>query len=212
MPRDYVNKLLVGELEAVYRLAYHLCGRHHEVDDLVQETYLRAFKAGDKFQVTDGGPRPWLFKILHNVIYSRYAADGRKASTLARMALEDPPPDSESNHTNINLADLQWDTIDEQLKQALHELPLAWRMTFLLYAVEGLKYREIAAVTEVPVGTVMSRLHRARADLASRLAKYGREQGWSNQRAEKTRRVMSDVSIEPVHQKSDARASDGQAR
>jgi RNA polymerase sigma-70 factor (ECF subfamily) len=67
------------------------------------------------------------------------------------------------------LADLDWEQVDERLKRAIHDLPLAYRTVFLLASIEGLKYREIAEVLEMPIGTVMSRLFRARTTLLEAL-------------------------------------------
>jgi RNA polymerase sigma-70 factor, ECF subfamily len=181
VPQDDVRKLLVGELDAVFRLAYDLCARHQEAEDAVQETYLRAFKAAHTFHLTEFGPRPWLFKILHNVIFSRISANLRESVSIAQMQHEGTPTNSqETENSHPSLAHLRWDSIDERLKHAIQSLPLPARTTLLLCAVEGLKYREIAEVMEVPVGTVMSRLYRARADVAAVLGAYAREQGWSS--------------------------------
>ena len=154
--------LALAELDAVYRLAFHLARRPGDADDLVQETYLRAFKSASTYRPTERGVRPWLFKILHNVLNTRALQDQRQRS------LEELAGESEAAATD--LADLDWERVDERLKEAIDALSPAHRTAFLLCAVERLTYQEIADVTGVPIGTVMSRLHRARSQLAARLA------------------------------------------
>ena len=174
------RQLIVAEIDAVFRLACHLARSRQEADDLVQETYLRALRSAATFVMADHGVRPWLFKILHNVIYTRVAKHQRERAVLEDFGRELPAEASPQQPTSA--APINWDDIDERLKVAVAELPLAYRVAFLLSAVEGLKYREIAEVTEVPVGTVMSRLSRARDALATRLADLAAEQRLLNAR------------------------------
>ena len=126
--------------------------------------------------------RPWLFKILHNCLHSRRAKDRRGREVLRQFAaatVEEggrdagSPPGGELLPT---AADVNWDGLDERLCRAIRLLPVAHRVVFLLAAVENLKYREIADVVNVPVGTVMSRLSRARAVLAAQLSDLAAEQ------------------------------------
>ena len=160
---------VLAELPAVHRMAVHLCRSRELADDLVQETYLRAFRSADTYRETDLGPRPWLFKILHNCWRTRA---GRRTETQAdgdvlagRTAAPEPVA-----------VDLDWDRVDERLKRAIQTLPDNYRDVLLLWAVEELKYREIADVTGVPIGTVMSRLFRARQLLTAALADLAAEQ------------------------------------
>ncbi len=165
------RNLAVLELDAVHRLACHLRSRSDAVDDLVQETYLRAFsstKSGD-FTLTEHGLRPYLFKILHNVVYSR-ALKAQHDPSATHALIADAADEVESNGGCSQLSDVDWDQVDDRLKRAIESLPLAHRTVLLLCAVEGLRYREIADVMQVPVGTVMSRLHRARQLLCKQLS------------------------------------------
>ena len=175
------RQLIVAEIDAVFRLACHLARSRLEADDLVQETYLRALRSAATFVMADHGVRPWLFKILHNVIYTRVAKHQRERAVLEDFG-RDLPAEASPQLSASAAAPINWDDIDERLKVAVAELPLAYRVAFLLSAVEGLKYREIAEVTEVPVGTVMSRLSRARDALATRLADLAAEQRLLNTR------------------------------
>ena len=166
----------MAEIDAVYRLAYRLSPRPDQADDLVQETYLRAFKYGTHVTVTEHGLRPYLFKILHNVLNTRLARDLRQPAGVEDLSPH-ASPDAETEQASVDLAHLDWDTIDERLKHAIDQLPLTHRTVFLLCAVERLRYREIAEIVQVPIGTVMSRLHRARHLLASQLGELAAERG-----------------------------------
>lgn len=161
---------MLGELDAVHRLAFHLTLSRDEAEDLVQEAYLRAFKSRQTFRPGEGGARPWLFKILHNAYRSR---QGRRAmEPVADDALDDRPaaaPDPPP-------AAVDWEQVDERLKGAIESLPQHLRVVLLLWAVDGLKYKEVAEVVGVPLGTVMSRLYRARQTLAEQVSDLAREQ------------------------------------
>jgi len=174
--REKFRELALAEMDAVHRMAYHLARHPDDAADLVQETYLRALRAFKTFELRDGGIRPWLFKILHNVFYTRIAQQRRQPTTsdMQRDA-EDEAATRES--PAWDLASLDWEYVDDRLKHAIEELPEHYREVLLLWAVEGLKYREIGEILEVPLGTVMSRLYRARAILTRQLAELAQEQG-----------------------------------
>jgi len=171
------KELALAEMESLYRMAMHLSRDPNEAADLVQETYLKALRGRETFELRDSGIRPWLFKILHNNFYTRYAKQKREptiADDLRPQAVDSeldiPPPAWDLEH-------LDWEQVDDRLKHAIEDLPDHYREVLLLWAVEGLKYREIAEVLEVALGTVMSRLYRARQILSGSLAELAREHG-----------------------------------
>jgi RNA polymerase sigma-70 factor (ECF subfamily) len=195
------QKLALAEIDAVHRLAFHLCRDSHEAEDLVQETYLRAFRSVDGFALRPHGVRPWLFTILHNVLYSRRTRVRRQREVIRRRTFElmegagvDTSSPSRGVDAPASPAEtgsgpaVDWDGLDERLCDAIRALPMAHRTVFLLSAVEDLKYREIADVVGVPIGTVMSRLSRARAALAAQLGNVAAEQGRSHVRRGRYRR------------------------
>lgn len=161
----------------MHRMAFHLARQPDLANDLVQETYLRALKAEHTFELRERGIRPWLFKILHNVFFTAMGKKQRAPSLIEN------PGDDLANATfdeaepAWDLASLDWEQIDDRLKHAIDDLPENYRMVLLLWAVEGLKYREIADVMDIPLGTIMSRLHRARATLSERLSDMAKEAG-----------------------------------
>ena len=174
------RELVMAEMDALYRMAMHLAHHPQDAADLVQETYLRAFRAAGTFQLHDGkGVRPWLFKILHNNFYSRIQQQQREPTLgddlpelTTASPLDHPAPAWDLEH-------LDWEQVDQRLKAAIEQLPPHYRQVLLLWAVEGLKYREIADVLDVALGTVMSRLHRARAQLSGQLVDLAAERGLS---------------------------------
>ncbi len=178
MERARFETLALEHMDAVYRMALQLTRRPDEASDLVQETYLRALRASGRFEERGGGVRAWLFTILHNTFYSQV-----KRAKKAPIAV-DEFYSAESDETTPgeapaawNIRSLDWEHVDDRLKSAIEELKPEHRETLLLWGVEGLKYREIADITGVPIGTVMSRLHRARKILADQIEEFSEELG-----------------------------------
>ncbi|MEZ6191888.1 MAG: sigma-70 family RNA polymerase sigma factor [Phycisphaerales bacterium] len=179
MESQAFRELALTEMDAVYRMAMHLARNPEDASDLVQETYLKAFKAEGRFELREAGVRPWLFKILHNNFYTRVGRKNREPALSDDLSYQ---PDS-NNHSPgdagpaWDLSHLDWEQVDDRLKSAIHELPEHYREVLLLWAVEGLKYREVADVLDVPLGTVMSRLYRARSILTESLSGLAAEHG-----------------------------------
>ncbi|MEM1166658.1 MAG: sigma-70 family RNA polymerase sigma factor [Planctomycetota bacterium] len=180
MERAAFEQLALEHMDAVYRMAMQLARHPDEAQDLVQETYLKAIRSSGGFEEKGGGMRSWLFTILHNTFYSRKKREKRgpvaveeffEADESARAADEPPPA--------WDLASLDWEHVDGRLKKAIDELPTDQREILLLWGVEGMKYREIALVMDIPIGTVMSRLHRVRKTLADALEEMTAELGWN---------------------------------
>ena len=171
------EEMALAEMDSVFRMAFHLVRNRDDANDLVQETFLRAFRARQTFQLTERGIRPWLFKILHNVFYTRIGKQRREPTLADDLAHEAAPSELDNPSPAWDLSSLDWEQVDERLKQAIEELDPRYRDVLLLWAVEGLKYREIAEVLDVPLGTVMSRLYRARGLLSQQLADLAKEHG-----------------------------------
>ncbi len=180
MDRATFEKLAVEHLDAVHRMALQLAKQPDVAADLVQETYLKALRASATFEERGKGIRAWLFTILHNTFYSDLRKGQRRPTAVGEFfeasdtesAPEDAPP-------AWDLASLDWEHVDDRLKQAIDDLSPEHREVLLLWGVEGLKYREVGEILGVPLGTVMSRLHRARKILAESLEEFAAELGWS---------------------------------
>ncbi len=173
------HKLALAELDSVHRMAFHLCRKADDVSDLVQETFLRALKAEPSFELRERGIRPWLFKILHNIFYTKMGRDRREPTLADDLRHESVASELDNPAPCWDLASLDWEQVDDRLKSAIDKLDDRYREVLLLWAVEGLKYREVADVLNVPLGTVMSRLYRARSILSEQLADVAQEHGIS---------------------------------
>jgi RNA polymerase sigma factor (sigma-70 family) len=163
-------KLIVPHLSAGYRLARSMTASQADAEDAVQDACLRAFRAIGN--VADGTARAWFLSIVHNTTCSWL----RKNRPAALIAVEDLEAAegmcTRSGHeAETPEAALVARTDQIRLQAAIASLTLPFRETLLLRDVEGLEYREIAEVTGVPVGTVMSRLARARRRLMASLGK-----------------------------------------
>jgi len=173
MDRQAFEREALSHLEAVYRLAVHLTRNPERAEDLVQDVYVRALrpKAVDTFEERGGGMRAWLFTVAHNVFYSKIKRESNAPTAVGEFFSEaaDEPPPGEAPPA-WDLASLNWDHVDGRLKAAIEDLSNEHREVLLLWGVEELKYREIATILDVPIGTVMSRLHRARKLVADALA------------------------------------------
>jgi len=153
--------------EAAFNLAFWLVRSRADAEDIVQEAYLRAFRAFDGFR--GGDMRPWLLAIVRNTAY-RWLSNRRRSGTV--ISLEEAF--AEGGGQSVDEIASDEPTAEERLigaaerdyvLRALAELPPAFREVLVLREIEGLAYREIAEVTGVPVGTVMSRLSRGRGEL-----------------------------------------------
>ena len=159
-------------LDALYRTAVCMTRDPASADDLVQETYLKAWRSFSTFE-PGTNCRAWLFRILSNSV-----CDLRK-----RQAREPRADDSEGILSRLPAG--RRDPIrDPDVSKALGELPVEQRAAVLLADVEGLTYREAAAALDIPLGTIMSRLSRARARLRERLGganfRLSRNRQWTN--------------------------------
>ncbi len=151
------------QLDAAYNLARWLTRNDEDAQDLVQDAYLRAFRFFDGFR--GGNSRAWLLKIVRNTFYTSLKDRGRQpALSIDEDALDLACEDCDPEALALASADQQ------ALRRALEELPVEFREVMVLRELEGLSYRDIAAIAGVPLGTVMSRLARARKHLQLRLA------------------------------------------
>jgi RNA polymerase sigma-70 factor (ECF subfamily) len=151
--------LAVEQLDALYGLARSLSRDPAKADDLVQETYLRALRARGSFRLEEFGIRPWLIRILQNLHVTRGIRESRQPKAMEETALERLPREEACATRNRPLA---LDDMDEELVWAIDALPESYRSVLWLWAVEEKSYSEIAGRLSLPIGTVMSRLHRAR--------------------------------------------------
>jgi RNA polymerase sigma-70 factor (ECF subfamily) len=154
---------MLPHLDTAYNLSRWLLRDPHDAEDAVQDACLRAFRAFGGFRGSDG--RAWFLTIVRNVCYSHLRQGKREFPTVAfEEELHGSPQDSGGANPQSWL-----EAKSELLHQALERLPTEHREVIVLHDVEGLSYREIASVAEIPLGTVMSRLARGRGKLEAEL-------------------------------------------
>jgi len=154
---------ILPHMDAAYNLARWLTRNDLDAQDVVQEAYLRAFKFFAGFRGGDG--RPWLLRIVRNTYYTWLQTNRRGGPQLA---IEEESLDFEDDAATPDTLLLQ-KADSESLHQAIQGLPTEFREALVMRELEGLSYKEIAEVANVPMGTVMSRLARARQLLRQRL-------------------------------------------
>jgi len=158
------EQAVLPHLGAAFNLARWLTGNDHDAEDVVQESYLRALRFFSGFR--GGNSRPWLLAIVRNTCYT-WLRRNRMDDSTAELDEDMPAMDSaSSNPEAVLLSAARRDLV----QRALEDLPAALREIVILREMEGMSYKEIAEVTAVPIGTVMSRLARARARLQQLLA------------------------------------------
>ena len=161
----------LASVDSLYRTALRLTRVPADAEDLVQETYLKAFRAADRFE-PGTNLRAWLFTILHNTARNRARDRAREGVTVDSDAV-DQAADAPSYGLSTPVATpeglLLRETLTPELQAAVDELPDAFRQAVWLRDVEEFSYAEIADMLNIPVGTVMSRISRGRRMLFDRL-------------------------------------------
>ncbi len=162
-------------------VARRLTGSADDAEEVVQETFLRAYRTFENFE-PGSNCRAWLFTILYSIVKNRYRASSRRGAETSLTELEEHEPrrlESEvwGSHREL-LRSLDEHRVGAEIIDAFAELPPASRMIVLLVDVEDLSYEEVSQVLDCPVGTVSSRLYRARKHLFDSLAPFARQQGY----------------------------------
>ena len=164
-------------MDSLYSGAMRMTRNPADADDLVQETYLRAYRGFGGFQ-EGTNLKAWMYRILTNTYINSYRAKQRRPEESALDEVEDlylyrRLGGLEAASMGRSAEDELMDTFSEaEVKQAVEDLPEVFRMAVLLADVEGFAYKEIAEILDIPVGTVMSRLHRGRKALQKALYGY----------------------------------------
>jgi len=168
---EAVTERILAEELFLSHLALRLSRRRADADDLVQETLLRAYNARDRFQAGTS-MRAWLATILRRLFLTAAIKAKRRATqtdTDAGDVIQLSGAIARSASPTLTYEEAL-EHVDDGLKRALVRLPATYRVPFVMFALDGLSYAEIALSLRIPVGTVMSRIHRAREGLKTRLA------------------------------------------
>ena len=176
-------------MPSLYSAALRMTRNAADAEDLVQETYLRAYRGFGSFQAGTN-LKAWLYRILTNTFINRYRAAQRRPDETDLDEVEDfylyrRLGGLEGARASRSAEDELLDVLTEgEVREAVESLPEQFRLAVLLADVEGFSYKEIAEILDIPIGTVMSRLHRGRRALQKRLYEFAAGRGLVDRRGE----------------------------
>jgi RNA polymerase sigma-70 factor (ECF subfamily) len=176
-------------MPSLYSAALRMTRNAADAEDLVQETYLRAYRGFGSFQ-EGTNLKAWLYRILTNTFINRYRAAQRRPDETDLEEVEDfylyrRLGGLEGARASRSAEDELLDVLTEgEVREAVESLPEQFRLAVLLADVEGFSYKEIAEILDIPIGTVMSRLHRGRRALQKRLYEFAAGRGLVDARGE----------------------------
>lgn len=182
--RDQIfEKEFLPHMDALYNFAFHLTYNEDDANDLVQETFLKSYRFIDSYQQGTNA-KAWLFKILKNGFINDYR---RKSKRPMQVDFDPMVNYSETDdESSVQIVDLRQEMfqglIGDEVTKALNDLPVDFRTVILLCDVEEFSYEEIAKIIDIPIGTVRSRLHRARNLLKEKLREYAMKEGYKENR------------------------------
>lgn len=175
------EKEFMPHADALYNFAYQLSYNDDDANDLVQETYMKAFRFIDSYQEGTNS-KAWLFKILKNIFINEYRRKKREPEKIDYddvIIFSDEDDDNSAAYFDLR-EDLFDNMMGDEITNALNKLPIEFKTVILLCDIEGFTYEEIAKIIDIPIGTVRSRLHRARNMLKQLLKDYADQMGFED--------------------------------
>ncbi|WP_300343985.1 sigma-70 family RNA polymerase sigma factor [Nesterenkonia sp.] len=167
-------------VDQLYSAAMRMTRNPQDAEDLVQEAYTKAYSAFHQYK-PGTNLKAWLYRILTNTYINIYRKRQRQPQQANTEQVEDWQMAQAAEHTSTGLRSAEAEALDHlpdsDVKEALQQIPEEFRLAVYFSDVEGFAYKEIAEILNIPIGTVMSRLHRGRKLLRSLLADYARERG-----------------------------------
>jgi RNA polymerase sigma factor (sigma-70 family) len=174
------EKEFMPHIDSMYNFAFRLTNDEDDANDLVQDTYLKAFRFINSFSEGTNA-KAWLFRILKNSFINDFRKKSKEPAKVDYQDVEttyNSEEDAETNQTVDLRAESVQDLIGDEIANALNSLPVDFRTVIILCDVEGFTYEEMAKILDIPIGTVRSRLHRARMLLKEKLKSYAKSLGY----------------------------------
>jgi RNA polymerase sigma-70 factor (ECF subfamily) len=178
---DVFNNEFLPLVHSMYNFAYRLTLDRDDAKDLVQDTYMKAFRFIESFQ-TGTNAKAWLFRILKNSFINDYRKKSKEPGKVDYQEVETYYNSEDVNRQitpDLRVESLK-DMIGDEISNALNSLDVDFKTVIILCDLEGFKYEEMAKILDIPIGTVRSRLHRARQLLKEKLSSYAKEMGYKN--------------------------------
>ncbi len=171
------------QIDALYTFAYHLTYNEEDANDLVQETYLKAYRFIENYKEGTNA-KAWLFKILKNAFINQYRKKSKKPTQVDYEEIVNYHDEEDSNYSSyMDLREEMFQhMMGDEVTNAINSLPVDFRVVILLCDIEGFTYEEISKIIDIPIGTVRSRLHRARNMLKEKLQEYAKSLGYKDKR------------------------------
>jgi RNA polymerase sigma-70 factor (ECF subfamily) len=171
------------QIDALYTFAYHLTYNEEDANDLVQETYLKAYRFLDRYEAGTNA-KAWLFRILKNAFINEYRKKSKQPNRVDIDEVTNIRDEEDTNYSSyLDLREEMFQgMMGDEVTNAINSLPVDFRAVILLCDIEGFTYEEIAKIVDIPIGTVRSRLHRARNMLKDKLKSYAESKGYKDKR------------------------------
>jgi RNA polymerase sigma-70 factor (ECF subfamily) len=177
---EVFNREFMPHIDSMYNFAFRLTTDEDDANDLVQDTYLKAFRFITSFEQGTNA-KAWLFRILKNSFINDYRKKSKEPSKVDYQEVETTYNSEEAADATYTVdlrADAVQDLIGDEVATALNSLPVDFRTVIILCDIEGFTYEEMAKILDIPIGTVRSRLHRARNLLKEKLKNYAGSMGY----------------------------------
>ncbi len=176
---EIFNKEFMPHIDSMYNFAYRLSFDDDDSKDLVQDTYLKAYRFISSFQ-RGTNAKAWLYRILKNSFINEFRKKGKEPSKVDYQEVENfyNSDDVDDTRTVDLRVDTVKDMIGDEVTNALNSLAIDFRTVIILCDLEGFTYEEMAKILDIPIGTVRSRLHRARNLLKEKLNSYATSMGF----------------------------------
>ena len=178
---EIFNNEFLPHIRSMYNFGYRLTLDQDDAKDLVQDTYLKAYRFIESFQKGTNA-KAWLFRILKNSFINDYRKKSKEPSKVDYQEVETyyNSEDVDRQITPDLRVEALKDMIGDEISNALNALDVDFRTVIILCDLEGFKYEEMAKILDIPIGTVRSRLHRARQLLKEKLSEYAKQMGYKN--------------------------------